>query len=131
MKKIFNWAKVVVVILLSIRVFMVVLGCQSDKPILKQPKMVAKSYYDSLRIKDSVLLANCKIESMKKDTIVNDVEVLLAAYKLEQSLNKKLKDSLFQQNWRIVKAKHYIRIVQKNPHDLVFLVGWLNNQCFN
>ena len=101
----------------------------NESPII--PEMIAKSYYDSLRIKDSVLIADCELQSKKKDTIVNNVEVLIAAYKTEQALNKKLRDSLFKQNWRIVKAKHYIKIVQRNPHDLVFLVGWLNNQCFN
>ena len=95
------------------------------------PEMVTRFYYDSLKVKDSILLADCEFQSKKKDTIVNNVEVLLAAYQSEQALNKKLKDSLFQQNWRIIKAKHYIKIVQKNPHDLGFLVGWLNNQCFN
>ena len=99
------------------------------------PEMVAKSTYDSAVKKDSILLAKCELDAKKSDTlqsrVIASAEYLLQAYNTEKALNKKLKDSLFQQNWRIVKAKRYIKIVQKNPHNMVFLIGWLNNQCFN
>jgi hypothetical protein len=93
---------------LSIVIF---LGCQNKtKKINEHEQMILKSYCDSLLIKDSLLTAN---------------------YKSEKEVNRKLKDSLFKQNWKIIKAKHYIKIVERNPHNIVFLVGWLKNQCFN
>ena len=95
------------------------------------PEMTAKSYYDSLAKKDSLLLVYCIKEANRNDSVLASAEFLLKVYNEEKSLNKKLKDSLFEQNYRIIKAKHYIKIVQKNPHDLGFLVGWLTNQCFN
>jgi len=112
--------------------FLAFAGCHNGtKENPNIPEMVARSTYDSLAKIDSALLVHCEMEAKRNDSVLADAEYLLRAYKIEEALNKKLKDSLFKQNWRIVKAKHYIKIVQKNPHNLGFLIGWLNNQCFN
>lgn len=53
------------------------------------------------------------------DSLLNIIKNL----RLEQN---ELKDELFVSNYRIERAKYYLKIVKRNPSQLKFLVSWMN-----
>ena len=79
--------------------------------------IVKKSTYDSLeRVVENL---NFKY----KDTFYESDSIKTANDSLK-SKNKRLKDHIFDSDYKIEKVRYYLKIVDKNPTQIKYLKGW-------
>lgn len=57
---------------------------------------------------------------------IKDTVYLTKKFDSLQIVIKKKNDSLFIERYKLERVKYYNRIVQNNPSQSVFLVGWIN-----
>ena len=92
------------------------IGCkpastESKKEISTEVTSVLKCP-DPIVIRDTVFAPKQIIDTKKYDSLIGVI--------------KKKNDSLFIERYRLERVKYYNGIVQRNPIQIKFLVGWIN-----
>lgn len=69
------------------------------------------------------------VQIVKTDTVfVHKTDTVFVAKQSDslRAVIRSLNDQLFIANYRVERARYYLKIVQRNPSQLKFLVSWIN-----
>jgi hypothetical protein len=100
------------------------IGCNTKAPVkaYEIPYELAPRIFKC----DSIIAVNAKIQNDLKDSLAVYQELVIKWKTRSDTLNSRL----FISNMKVTKCKYYLDIVNRNPTQIKYLRGWLNNEVF-
>ena len=128
MKKIFEWTKVVVVLLLTINVFAIVFGCHNGtKDCSNVLSSVSKSLYDSEVARCDRQDSNNEITFHRLYAIDSE---LVVDNKIWEDSVKALRKTLFLAEFRLTRIDYHLKLIVAHPAKFEKdLQGWVDRDA--
>jgi len=91
------------------------LGCTNTKPVILPP------------VQDTVIVRDTVIHPIHDTVFIHRIDTFHLAKNTDSlKIINGLRDDLFIAKYRVERTRYYLKIVQRNPSQLKFLVSWIN-----